>query len=157
MAAQSAEQQLSMDPLQAFEDLRETDPVHASKEWGGWILSRYEDVAPGLRDPRLSLQGGVSAMFEQLSPALRSDLKALERHVSLWLGALDPANHRRLRSILVSGFTPEVVERTRTLTSVTADRLLADLAGKGCADLLTEFAHPLPATVIASMLGAPYP
>lgn len=150
-----ATQMAALDVFDGFEALRESDPVHASKEFGGWILSRYEHVAPGLRDPRLSLQGGVSAMFAQLPDGLRKEVSELERHVSLWLGALDPANHRRLRSIMVRGFTPDVVERTRALTAETADRLLDAAEKKGSMDAMAEFAHPLPATVIASMLGTP--
>jgi cytochrome P450 len=42
------------DPYPAYQYLQDNDPVHHSHALRSWILTRYEDVRPGLNDPRLS-------------------------------------------------------------------------------------------------------
>ena len=36
------------DPYPAFHRLRTEDPVHWSDAWGGWLLTRYDDIEKAL-------------------------------------------------------------------------------------------------------------
>ena len=40
------------DPHAYYAELREHDPIHWNERWGGWILTRYDDVVAVLRDQR---------------------------------------------------------------------------------------------------------
>ena len=42
------------DPYPFFRRLREEDPVHWCEPMNLWLVTRYDDVLAGLRDPRLS-------------------------------------------------------------------------------------------------------
>ncbi|MCY7417143.1 MAG: cytochrome P450, partial [Chloroflexi bacterium] len=66
----------------------------------------------------------------------------------------DPPVHSRLRRLLVASFTPRVVERLRPRVEELIGDLLDDIDGP-TADLLGEFAYPLPALVIGELLGVP--
>jgi cytochrome P450 len=145
----------SADPYPAFDELRKNDPVHWSEGWSGWILTRYGDVAAALKDPRLSLEGGVAAMFDRLDPALKTRLEPLRRHVSQWLGNLGAEEHRCLRLVMQKGFTAESVHQAVRLTQSATENLLAPVKRTGRMDLVTDLAYPLPATVIAAILGTP--
>jgi cytochrome P450 len=147
--------EFAADPYRYYDQLRSEDPVHWSERWQGWILTRYDDVMAGLRDPRLSLEAGVAEMFERLPVDVKGRLEPLRRHVSLWLGARDPANHRRLRSALQQGFTQDAVEHMRNLTTEVARELIGRCAGERRMDVVRDYAFPLPATVIGALLGAP--
>jgi cytochrome P450 len=138
-----------------LERLRDSDPVHHDPAWGGWIVSSYADVSTLLSDSRLSLEGGAQAMFERLDPSVRKRLMPLERHVSKWLGVLDPVNHRRLRTILAKAFAPDVISATQSLVRRMAATLLDAIDQPASADFLEAFARPLPAMVIARILGTP--
>ena len=44
--------QYRTDPYPLYRRLRERDPRHRSQLAGGWVYSRYDDIAEVLRDPR---------------------------------------------------------------------------------------------------------
>jgi pimeloyl-[acyl-carrier protein] synthase len=107
-------------------------------------------LRPALRDPRLSLGGGVAAMFDRLS---NTDQVPLGRHLSMWMGSLDPPDHPRIRSLMHKAFTPRLVESIHSFTQVVADELIDTVQAKRRMDVVRDLAYPLPAIVIATILG----
>jgi cytochrome P450 PksS len=68
---------------------------------------------------------------------------------------LDEPDHARLRALVHRAFAPHLVERLRDRVQALADRLLGEAAGAGRLDLVAGYALPIPATVIADLLGVP--
>ncbi len=68
---------------------------------------------------------------------------------------LDAPDHTRLRSLVHKAFTPRLVENLAQRVQSLADELIDSALPKGRMDLINDFALPLPATVIAEMLGVP--
>ena len=69
--------------------------------------------------------------------------------------ASDPPHHTRLRTLVNKAFTARTVERLRQRIQQIVDGLLDDVADDGGMEAITDFAYPLPITVIAEMLGVP--
>jgi cytochrome P450 len=138
------------DPHRLLADLREAGPVHRVELLAGmpvWLVTRYEDVRAALSDPRLSNDPGHAA---ELPPgAVRGDL--ISRSM---LGA-DPPRHTRLRRLVSREFTARRVEALRPRVQEITDALLDRITPRGRADLVAEFALPLPVTVIGELLGVP--
>lgn len=68
---------------------------------------------------------------------------------------LDPPRHTALRGLFSHAFTPRAVTGLiPRVEQITAD-LLDPVADTGRFDLMTDFAYPLPITVISEMLGVP--
>jgi pimeloyl-[acyl-carrier protein] synthase len=67
---------------------------------------------------------------------------------------VDPPDHTRLRAIMHSAFSPRRIEGLRPAITQMATDLL-DAAGEGEIDVIRDLAYPLPALVIAALLGAP--
>ncbi|MGQ0569736.1 MAG: cytochrome P450, partial [Armatimonadota bacterium] len=144
------------DPYPAYHRLRDEDPVHWSVSLGGWVLTRYADVVAILRDPRrFSSAGRVTYLLEQLPETARKHVEMLERHYSVGLAHSDPPDHTRLRALLNKVFTPRMVEAMRPRVQALVDDLLDSVQRRGRMDVIRELAYPLPATVIAEMIGAP--
>ena len=141
------------DPYPVLHQLREQEPVHRSEAIGGWVLTRYDDVLAALRDPRLSADR-IRPYLYQLSDEERARQSAIA-HLALWMVFTDPPDHTRLRALITKAFTPRVVEGLRSSIQAVVDELLDAVAPRGGMDAIAEFAYPLPATVIARMLGAP--
>jgi pimeloyl-[acyl-carrier protein] synthase len=135
------------DPYPTYHRLRAEDPVHYSP-LGFWVLTRYEEVAAVLRDPRFikePLAALVAARFGGEVP----------RGVGLSMLDRDPPDHTRLRSLVSKAFTPRVVEGLRPRIQEIVDGLIARAEAAGSMDLIEEFAYPIPVNVICEMMGVP--
>src|SRR4029077_7586265 len=73
--------------------------------------------------------------------------------VSSWMLMIDPPDHTRLRGLVNKAFTPRVVENMRGLVQRLVDDMLAAVKKQGRMDIMSDLANPLPATVIAELLG----
>jgi cytochrome P450 len=67
----------------------------------------------------------------------------------------DGEDHRRLRSIVSKAFTPKVIQGMRPRIQKIAEDLLDKVMPNGKMELVSEYAFPLPITVIAELLGIP--
>ena len=140
-------------PYPVYQRLREEDPVHWDDELQTWVLTRYEDIEAALRDPRLS-SNRVDTVRNVDSPEVpEATRQALKATLSLWMLFLDPPDHTRLRNLANKVFTPRVVENLKTQIEYLVRELLAPAAHVGRLDVIRDFAYPLPAIVIAEMLG----
>ncbi|MFI9079217.1 cytochrome P450 [Streptomyces sioyaensis] len=135
----------------AYAALREAGPVHRITGADGspaWLVTRYDDVRSALADPRFSLDrrhagpGGYRGFA--LPPALDANLLNM-----------DPPDHTRVRRLVVKAFTPGRVETLRAPVRRVAEELLDAMAERGRADLIADYAGPLPITVICDLLGIP--
>ena len=118
-----------------------------------WLVTRYEDVAGVLRDDTFA-KDRLNAMDpEQLrkTPWMPGFLKPLERNML----DLDDPDHARLRALVSKAFTPRLIERLRGRIETLSEELLDVMERKGGAELVGDYALPIPATVIAELLGVP--
>jgi cytochrome P450 len=122
------------DPFPLYERLRARGPLVASRT-GLWTATGHAVCREVLRDPRFGVEpGGGGALL---------DLSLLE---------LDPPDHGRLRRLAAHAFRPRLMTAYRSRTEAVAARLLDALDPRG-ADLVRDFAWPLPITVITDLLG----
>ncbi|MBM3678430.1 MAG: cytochrome P450 [Actinobacteria bacterium] len=144
------------DPQGALARLREEDPVHWSPHHRAWILTRFDDVAAALRDVAFYSSDRVTSVFEdKLSPAEREERLPTFRILGGWMVFHDPPDHTRLRDLVKKAFTVRAVEQLRPRVRELVDELLAAPLARGSCDLVREVAYPLPATIVAEMLGVP--
>jgi cytochrome P450 len=71
------------------------------------------------------------------------------------LAVMSGERHHRLRKLMVSAFTPRVVDQLRPRMRAIAERLLDDFIDAGSADLVPAFAHRYPLEVFAAVIGIP--
>jgi cytochrome P450 len=148
------------DPYEAFARLRRADPVHWSTVLRGWVLTRYADVRAGLFDPNLSADR-ITPFAASLPPEKRTMLSGLERVLTRWAVFVDPPAHTRLRGLINKAFTPRAIASLSGMIASTVDALIDDFTrgiapgGEGEVDLIAGFSYPLPALVIARILGVP--
>lgn len=142
------------DPYPALRRLREKDPVHWSDGLGGWVLTRYDHIRQSLRDPRLS-SNRMRPFFSRLPEATRSELSDLGEHMALWAVFNDPPDHTRLRGLMNKAFTSSGVAALRPRIAGIVNDLVDRLLAQRESDFIRQFAYPLPASVIAAMLGVP--
>jgi len=142
------------DPFPLYAWLRDRDPLHWSASLNAWVVTRYADVVTIFNRPETF----SSDRFRKIDDRYASDrpaVRAVGDVLGRWLVFRDPPDHDRLRSLLQSSFTPKQLETSRDRVQRTADALLDRVVARGTMDFIRELAFPLPATVIAGLMGAP--
>ncbi|WP_405834614.1 cytochrome P450 [Streptomyces sp. NBC_00105] len=142
------------DPFPLYRQLREDGPVRRVVIAGGleaWLVTRYDDGLAALSEPRLS-----SDVRDASDTRLLQQLPETERESMLSnMLRSDPPDHTRLRRLVSKAFTARRVAGMRPRIQAIADRLLDEVVPSGRADLVADFALPLPVTVISELLGVP--
>jgi cytochrome P450 len=103
-----------------------------------------------LMDPRLSADA-TSPSYPAQTAAL-----ALVRRDYQVFAQMDPPGHTAERKLLQAEFSAPATERLRPRVQALVDALIEKMtAGRSSADLVTEFAVPLPCQAICTLLGVP--
>ena len=153
-------------PYPNYEILRDAGPLHWSSEFcgGAWLVTGYDDVLAILRDPRFSTQrasrwinSSVSKSGSVLAREDFAELGVFKRIFARSLMFLNGAHHSRIRKVMQAGFKPAALQaaapRIQDLIKEKTGNLKSALQAGGSVDFMGEFARPLPAMVIASLLG----
>lgn len=149
--------EFATDPYPAYAWLRENSPVHRTTLPSGveaWLVTRYADARQALADQRLSKN---PAHHDEPAHAKGKTGIPGERKAELMTHLLniDPPDHTRLRRLVSKAFTPRRVAAFAPRVQELTDRLIDGFAEKGEADLIHEFAFPLPIYAICDLLGVP--
>ena len=140
-------------PYPTYAWLRER-PIAFDEALGGWVVTRYVDVAAVMANPRLSSARRVHALLRRAVPERASELAWVGEHFDRTLPFLAPPRHTRVRSAVMKALTPRMVETLRPGTQALVDRLLDDINGPAF-DLAERVTLPLPMLVISILLGVP--
>ncbi|MFF5227583.1 cytochrome P450 [Dactylosporangium sp. NPDC000521] len=128
-------------PYPLYTSLRRT-PVGREPD-GTWLVTTFREISALLHDPRISSAVDPAREPVGLKPSfLRTD----------------PPEHDRLRRLATRQFGPPhrptfVADLQQSFEGI-VDRLIADLPAS-TADLVDQFAYPLPVLVICELLGVP--
>src|SRR5947209_2598656 len=135
-------------PPPQFADWREQPGLRKAMFQGNpiWVVSRYRDIRAALVDPRLSAKTIPDAMMPTDA----------DNKVPVMFARTDDPEHHRLRRMMTSNFTFRRCESMRPQIQQTVDHYLGQMVDNGApADLVREFALPVPSLVIALLLGVP--
>ncbi|MFI8928599.1 cytochrome P450 [Streptomyces sp. NPDC053474] len=149
--------EFASDPYPAYAWLRQHAPVTRRRLPSGveaWLVTRYADARQALADQRLSKN---PAHHDEPAHAKGKTGIPGERKAELMTHLLniDPPDHTRLRRLVSKAFTPRRVAEFASRVQELTDQLIDGFAERGEADLIHEFAFPLPIYAICDMLGVP--
>ena len=142
------------DPTALLHRIRAESPVSAIPRLDAVLLTRHADIVAVLKDRRL-VPANMAQLLDAFSPEERRELLPLRLSMDLWMGHTTEADHVRFQQLLKRYFTPATVDGLRPRVRQLTDELLDAVADRGRMDVVTDLAYPLPANVIAEMLGMP--
>lgn len=128
-------------------------PVQWSERHRAWLVLSHASVARAFRDTRLSADR--IAPLQRLADERPAQFGQAVELLSGWMIFRDPPAHTHLRDPVRRALTPRVVERLRPTVEEMVGELIEELPHAGRFDFRSEFAEPLPAQVIAALLGVP--
>jgi cytochrome P450 len=141
-------------PFPLYGWLRDHDPVHWSPSLGAWAVTRFAEVLEIFEQP-LRFSSDRFRKIDAKYASQRPAVKAVGDVLAQWFVFRDPPDHDRLRALLQRFFTPRELDKSRDRIQATVDGLLEPVVDRGEMDFIRELAFPLPAMVIAVLLGAP--
>ncbi|GLZ28470.1 cytochrome P450 [Lentzea sp. NBRC 105346] len=127
-------------------------PISWIPALNAYLLVRRADVTAALKDKALS-NTGLTQNIQRLPAEQRDALQPVYDSVVLWMGHTVPEDHKRFQNLLKRYFTPRTVNGLRPRIAEITQGLI-DRAG-GDLEVVSGLAYPLPASVIAEMLGMP--
>ena len=146
--------ELTEDPFAYYAGLRASDPVHWAPGGKAWLLTRYDDVVAAFGDPRLS-SDRVRPLLDVLPAPRRAEYAPMLEIISRWMVVTDPPVHTRLSRLASRAFRQQRVSAMSGWIGELVEELLDDFVASGGDDFLAGLAYPLPAAVIARMMGVP--
>ena len=150
-----AEQRFS--PFDFYSSMRKNNPIVFDEENERWGVYRYNDIEKILRDhSRFSSKFGPLDLPLGIPPEYEKNI-----HRPSLINS-DPPYHRKLRSIVDTLFVPieisKLAPRIENIVNELIDKIIEKNNNNTTStmDLISNFAYPLPATVIAELLGVPF-
>jgi cytochrome P450 len=146
------------DPHRVYRELREHAPISWLPEHRAWFIATHHGVHEAFRDLRLS-SDRLTPLEARLDPSVLAVLGPTFELLRGWMVFHDPPHHERLRAPVRRAFTPRAVDALRPHIASVVDTCLDVMAERlhdgEPVDLVHELAFPLPAIVIAELLGVP--
>jgi cytochrome P450 len=159
-----ADPRVMQDPYPYYERMRAEDPVHFDEGIQTWLVTRHDDILTVTRNTE------VYSDEMRVSKSIRSPFQAevneyMQREGFLMLAQsdgfkVDGELHTRRRKLVAHAFTgPNVTAMETRVAAICRDKAAAFLgraeAALVSADLVTEYALPIPILVICDTLGLP--
>lgn len=121
--------------------MRDQHPVFKDEHQSFWQVFRYQEVQTVISD------------YHHFSSALPEPPERAFAQETLV--RKDPPGHRKLCDLVNQAFTPRAVAHLSGRVAQIAQELLDNMRPQGRMDIVTDLAFPLPARIIAKMLGMP--
>jgi len=137
------------DPYPYYHALREHDPVKRMPD-GSWFLTRYDDIVPVYRDPKVFSSDKKKEFGPKYGPS-----PLLEHHTTS-LVFNDPPLHTRVRRAIVGALSQRHISAMEPGLVALVDRLLDRMAEAGTADLIDTYAGAIPVEIIGNLLAVPH-
>ena len=142
------------DPYPLLAELRAGTPAFYDPEMNRVVLTRHADISALLRDRRLGRSALHRYSRDELGwPPPDPRQAAFDAFNANHLLDSEPPKHTRLRALVGLAFTPRRVEALGPRIEAILSEQLRGLGDTF--DLVTDYAEPLPVTVIAELLGVP--
>jgi cytochrome P450 len=141
-------------PYPGYATLRRDAPVFHDPQLDIWVVSRHADIAAAVKQPENFSSSGALRIAGQFS-------RSVEAVLAGGVGMPPPLNeadgpaHTRIRAVLNRAFIQRRIEGMEPRIRAISDELIGQFEADGKAELVSQFASPLPGFVICDLLGVP--
>lgn len=143
-------------PYTFYAERHASRPAFFWEEYGHWCFADFKSVSALLRDKRFGRDILHVASREEIglppSKPHTTDFDLTEKYSLL---NLEPPAHTRLRTLVNRAFVSRQVEQLRPRIRQLAHEMIDAFEGQDSIDLIKAFAAPIPAIIIAEMIGLP--
>lgn len=152
-------------PYEAYKILRDEAPVFHVPEMGIHFVTRYDLIREAIKDPQTFSSKFDSFMIvarmaslSKLSSEVQEELKAINAELielPPTMLTLDEPEHTKYRSLVSQLFKASVIKQAEPAVRNVIEAAADSLIQQPQADFMTEFAFPVPLSIISDRLGIP--
>ncbi len=144
------------DPHKVFSESRKRGPLFYSLAVRSWWVISFDMVREVLRDPRFSSDvRKFPKRADEVRKRIGDDAFRLESFENPSMLSLDPPDHTRIRRLATHAFTAKYIASLEPRIRTVVERCLDAVGNQPVFDVMEALAKPLPAIVIAEMMGLP--
>jgi cytochrome P450 len=133
-------------PYETYRRMRNETPLYYNAKYDFYALTRYDDVAPALKDFETYSSGkGIT-----LDMVKADDVESPPGYIIM----MDPPEHERMRKLVNRVFTPRAVMVLAPMIEEKINEVIATL-DPGSFDAVADFSALFPVEIITTMLGVP--
>ncbi|MGV8830856.1 MAG: cytochrome P450 [Devosia sp.] len=143
-------------PYQFYDSLHASGTPAFWNQYGHWVFPSFKDVSALLRDKRFGREILHVATREEIGmPEPKPHTADFDLTEQYSLLNLEPPGHTRLRTLVNRAFVSRHVEQLRPRILKLANEMIDAFHDQDSVDLIKAFAAPIPAIIIAEMIGLP--
>lgn len=143
------------DPYPFYARARDEAPVFYNPTTDLWMVSRYDDIWAVLRDPARFSAANATAPVVAFTPEAQQILLDGGYTPKRALTNNDPPGHTRVRGHINRAFSARRIAQLEPRIREYTDGLIDAFVAAGRADLIKQFAYPLPIQVVFRLIGIP--
>jgi len=141
-------------PYALYSQLRREEPITFSPVLNAYLVSRFEDLRWILSQPDLFSSKDTITPIATLCPQALAELSKGYPAVPTFVNSDNP-DHMRFHEPLQKAFSPGRIRALEPFLRQRISEVLDSLSDDGHAEIISQFAYPLPLEVILKMLGIP--
>jgi len=142
-------------PFELYTQMRREEPITFSPVLNAYLVSRYEDLRLILSQPDIfSSKDTLTPVVTPCPQALDELSKGYPVVLPTFVNSDNP-NHERFHLPLQKAFAPGRIRALEAFLRQRISEVLDSISDDGQAEIISQFAYPLPLEVILMMLGIP--
>ena len=142
------------DPWTPLTRLQDEAPVFFSRNQGGWVISRHEDVRACYADRRLSAARG-DQFFRGMPPEILAQTEAVRAFNRYNVNRMDGRDHTRVRALLLRAFDAGAIRKVEQFIGEVVEDVLDECGRLGEFEFLETVSAVLPTRVMQRLFGLP--
>lgn len=155
-SAQPQDPTFYQNPYAFYARQHASHPAFFWEEYGHWCFADFKSVSALLRDKRFGRDILHVASREEIGlPEPKPHVADFDLTEKYSLLNLEAPAHTRLRTLVNRAFVSRQVEQLRPRIRQLANEMIDRFESQESVDLIKAFAAPIPAIVIAEMIGLP--
>lgn len=141
-------------PFPFYQRARAEEPLFYSPELEAYVLTRYDDIVAVLKDPERFSSADILRPLVEYTPEVFGIL-AQGYPLVAQINNSDGDNHKRFRIPFNKAFSSDRILAMEDSIRAISNRLVDSFINDGGAEIISQFAYPMPVEVILSMYGVP--
>ena len=141
-------------PYPFYARARKEEPIFFSPELDTWVVTRYDDILTILSQPDLFSSKDALRPAVKLSPAVFVELSKGYPLIPSTVDN-DGKDHLRFRNAVGKAFAPKRIKQLEPFIKEVATSLVDAFIDDRQAEMLSQFAYPLPLEIALFLIGVP--